>query len=318
MVAMLAMAMIATLASGSVWMQWRQVEIETAERGRAQGAWLLAGLLDWARLSLAEDARSASSVDHLGEPWAKRLEASRLSTFLGQETPAGDDEPDVSLDGQITDAQSRLNLVALALGSRESIDREQAAWSRLFKSLNLPASDLDVVLKRWPEIVEASGNPQLESSGTSPLLPRRLDQFVWLGMSPRSLEALAPYVTMLPESAPVNLNSALVPVLQAMIPGLDRSTATQLVVRREQRPWRSVQEFELDLGALSQGGPRLMPFDNARLSVKSRYFEVRGTVRIGRSVLQEETLVERNGRKVRILWRRSLPPGHLAPGQARS
>jgi general secretion pathway protein K len=314
---MLAMAMIATLASGSVWMQWRQVEIEAAERERAQGAWLLAGLLDWARLTLADDARSAAHVDHLGEPWAKRLEASRLSTFLGHESPAGDDEPDVSLDGQITDAQSRLNLLGLAMGSRESIDREVAAWSRLFKRLNLPASDLDVLLRRWPEIVEASGNPQLESSGTTPLLPRRLDQFAWLGMSPRSIEALGPYVTMLPESAPVNLNSALVPVLEAVIPGLDRATARQLVARREQRPWRSVQEFEDALRALLPDGPGPTPFDPARLSVKSRYFVVRSTVRIGRSVLQEATLLERNDRWVRVLWRRPLSPGHPAAGPAR-
>jgi general secretion pathway protein K len=34
--AMLTVALVATLASAALWQQWRQVEIEIAERGRSQ------------------------------------------------------------------------------------------------------------------------------------------------------------------------------------------------------------------------------------------------------------------------------------------
>ena len=66
--ALLTVALVASLASAALWLQWRQVEIEIAERGRAQTQWLLTGAFDWTRLILAEDARSAQNIDHLGEP----------------------------------------------------------------------------------------------------------------------------------------------------------------------------------------------------------------------------------------------------------
>ena len=49
---------LATLAAGMVWQQWRAVQVETAERSRSQSGWMLLGAQDWARLILREDARS--------------------------------------------------------------------------------------------------------------------------------------------------------------------------------------------------------------------------------------------------------------------
>ncbi len=53
LLAMLVVALVATLTSSAAWLQWRQIEVETAERARVQSAWLLAGGLDWARQSCA-------------------------------------------------------------------------------------------------------------------------------------------------------------------------------------------------------------------------------------------------------------------------
>ena len=47
--AMLTVALVATFAASALWQQWRAVEIEIAERGRVQSAWVLTGSLDWAR-----------------------------------------------------------------------------------------------------------------------------------------------------------------------------------------------------------------------------------------------------------------------------
>jgi general secretion pathway protein K len=54
---MVIVTLVATLAAGMVWQQWRAIEVETAERARVQSSWLLDGALDWARLILREDAR---------------------------------------------------------------------------------------------------------------------------------------------------------------------------------------------------------------------------------------------------------------------
>ncbi len=85
LLAMLTVTLVATFAAASMWQQWRAVEVEAAERGRAQSAWILVGALDFSRLILREDARSGGNVDHLAEPWAVPLQESRLSTFLAAE-----------------------------------------------------------------------------------------------------------------------------------------------------------------------------------------------------------------------------------------
>ena len=81
LMALLTVALVATLASAALWRQWRNVEVEAHDRSRMQAGWVLSGALDWARLILREDAR-AGGPDHLGEPWSVPLQESRLSTFL--------------------------------------------------------------------------------------------------------------------------------------------------------------------------------------------------------------------------------------------
>ena len=309
LLAMLTLALVASLASSALWLQWRQVEIEIAERGRAQTQWLLTGAFDWTRLILAEDARSAQSSDHLGEPWAIPVQESKLSTFLSQDGAWREGDPEVYLSGQITDAQSRLNLGSLmADGQVSPVARAQ--WQRLFERLDLPMPELDLLLRRWPQAWTAASqanrsatthNPSSDSAGV-PLLPRRLDQLVWLGLSPTTLERLRPYATVLPVATPVNLNTAPAPVLQAVIEGLDASAADQLVAQRSQRPWNSLQEAAEALGPLGR------QLDNNQHAVSSRHFEVRGRLRIDALVQEELALVQREGLQVRMLWRLPLPP----------
>ena len=58
--AMLMVSLVAMLAAGAAWQQWRTVEVESTERQHAQAQWLLLGALDWARVILREDARSGN------------------------------------------------------------------------------------------------------------------------------------------------------------------------------------------------------------------------------------------------------------------
>lgn len=302
--AMLTVALVAALTSATLWLQWRQVEIEIAERGQAQSQWLMTGAFDWSRLILAEDARTAQNSDHLNEPWALVVQESRLSSFLAQDQQLREDDPEVYLSGQIIDAQSRLNLTALLEDGLAS-PTVLASWQRLFQRLNLPLSELDSLLQRWPRAVAA--NAPLNGRGTdaasraqaqaAPLLPRRLEQLVWLGLSATTVERLRPYATVLPSATPVNINTAPALVLEAVLPGLDSASASQLVQQRRLRPWNTLQEAALALGA---SGAQL---DERRHSVSSRYFEILGRLRMGLQVRDEVALVERNGNEVRMLWR---------------
>ncbi len=302
LVAMLTVALIATLASAALWQQWRQVEIESAERGRSQTAWMMNGALDWTRLILREDAVApqSSGVDHLGEPWALPVQESKLSTFLSQDQQWREGDAEVFLSGHITDAQSRLNLRNLLANGQVSTP-ELTAWARLFERLNLPPSQLESLARQWA-LAQSSETPSANKTATNaPLVPQRTAQLVWLGLSPATVLALEPFVTVLPEPTPLNLNTAPAEVLVASLPGLDLASARQLLAQRERSPWRTLEEARQTLGPLGKA------IDNTRHSVQSNYFEVHGRMRIDQVVQQEHALVKREGQQVRMLWRVRTP-----------
>ena len=301
--AMLVVALVATLASAALWLQWRQVEVEIAERGRAQSQWLLTGAMDWTRLILSEDARSAQTADHLGEPWALPVQESKLSTFLSQDHQWREGDPEVFLSGQIIDAQSRLNLMSL-LEDGQPMPAMVAAWQRLFERLDLPMAELQSLLLRWPQAAAASRQvkgtrvPSVPLAPDAPLQPQRFEQLVWLGLSPQTLERLRPYATVLPTATPVNLNTAPEVVLEAIVPGLDAASARQWVQRRNAKPWMSLQEASEALG-----GSAGRALDERLHAIRSRYFEVHGRLRVEQTVQNEWALVEREGGQTRMLWR---------------
>ena len=136
--AMLTVTLVATFAAAAMWQQWRGVEVEAAERSRAQSAWVLTGALDWSRLILREDARSGGA-DHLAEPWAVPLQEARLSTFLAADRSAGTDSDteNAFLSGQIIDLQSLLNVNNLLESGRIS-EPGLRSFARLFELLGLP------------------------------------------------------------------------------------------------------------------------------------------------------------------------------------
>ena len=145
--AMLTVTLVATFAAAALWQQWRATEVESAERGRVQAAWVLIGALDWSRLILREDAR-AGGPDSLSEPWAVPLEEARLSSFLAEDKNIASDAleglPDAFLSGRIVDAQSKLNVMNLVSGGKP-VKKSVAAFSKLFELLGLPAQEVGLL-----------------------------------------------------------------------------------------------------------------------------------------------------------------------------
>ena len=306
--AMLTVTLVATFAAAALWQQWRNVEVEAAERTRVQAAWVLTGALDWARLILREDSRSGGA-DHLAEPWAVPLQEARLSTFLAADTTgatdAGTDTENVFLSGQIIDQQSMLNVANLVQGGTTST-KDYAAFQRLFEVLGLPLSDLNRLAENMRFANDISTDNR--SASQAPLAPQRIDQLPWLGVSAATVQALQPYVTVLPARSLVNLNTAPAEVIYAAVGGISMAEAQQLVAQRAQSPFRTVGAATLVLpqraGALTEG----------TVSVSSRYFEVRGRLRMDKMVLEERSLVQRDGLEVRTVRRERavLDPATLA------
>lgn len=301
--AMLTVTLVATFAAAAMWQQWRAVEIETAERGRVQSAWILIGALDWSRLILREDGRSGGA-DHLAEPWAIPLEEARLSTFLAadrnvaQVDDASTDTTEAFLSGQIMDMQARLNLTNLVEGGQvQPLALRQ--FTQLFEQLALPAQELEMLVQalRQAQAPPASGSTGgTGSSSNAPLFPPTVSQLGWLGLAPETVAALAPFITLLPVRTPVNLNTADVTVLMAAIEGLDMAGAQQLVQTRESRHFRSLNDARTLLGTDSN-------INESAHAVASSYFEVRGRLRLGDAVVDERSLVRKRGIEVTTLWR---------------
>lgn len=300
--AMLTVALVAIFAAGALWQQWRTVEVEGAERQRAQARWLLTGALDWARVILREDARAGdvnAPTDHLAEPWAVPLQEARLSSFLsalpdGSGNTAEDDKlaQQVLLSGQIVDLQSRLNVTNLLVG--EQLDAKTViAFERLFDVLGVPPNQLSLLTRGLLDAQRQSN----AVGNNSALMPQRLGQLTWLGLSPQALQTLSPFLTVLPTRTAVNLNTASVQVLYASVPALSLSDAQRLVEQRERQHWPTVEAFQKALG-------RSVNLEGSH-SVNSRFFEVLGRLRMPQTALQERSWLQRDNTDLKVLWRES-------------
>jgi general secretion pathway protein K len=310
---MLIVTLVSTLAAGMVWQQWRAFEVESAERARVQSSWLLAGALDWARLILREDARDGGA-DGLTEPWATGLEEIRLSTFLAADKDNNTDTGlDAFLSGGIQDAQARYNLRNLLEPNAEQAKVELAILSRLCNTLGLPgglaqqlADSLRASAAAENQLAESGSSGgsggNNNQAGASPLLPQRVEQLVWLGLDNATLARLTPYIVMLPQRTPVNINTAPAEVLMAVIDGLDRASAQRLIQHRA-----TLKKGFDQLTAAKALLPDKITLPPRHLSVTSNHFEVSGQLRYEDSVLREISLVQRNGMDVRVLRRDRLP-----------
>ncbi len=293
---MLLLTLVATLAAGMVWQQWRSVEVETAERGRAQIVWVMNGALDWARLILREDAnntRIRGIPTNLHEPWATPLAEARLSTFLSSDREAGADSgPEAFLGGAIADAQARYNLRNIAADGKVSED-ELALLKRICQIAGLS----DDTAQLLADGLLAS---QMGTDLNAPLAPMRVDDLVWLGLPPDAVERLRPLVTLLPVApTKVNLNTASREVLAAVIKGIDLGTAEKLVQARDRTPFKTWQ----DAKPLMPGGVELTDAD---VGTTSDFFEVRGRMRLDDRVLEEVSLVQRRQLEVFAVQRQRV------------
>ncbi len=298
--ALLIVVLVSSLASAMVWRQYRAVQIEAADRARAQSAWILQGALDWARLILREDARSKARepVDHLGEVWAVPLAEARLSTFLAAERGQGGgdagDGPEAFLSGSIEDAQSRYNLRHLLAGD-EVPPLELRTLQRLCEGAGLP-SDTAITLARQLRAAHASDSTD---SPQTPLRPGRVEQLVWLGLSRDTVQRLLPLVTLLPVPTPVNLNTAPREVIAALFDGMDLAAAERLVKGRQSAPLKDINETKAFL-------PEGVEISAQRAAVQSDFFEVTGRLRLDDRLQEQRSLVQRRGLEVLVLQRRQL------------
>jgi general secretion pathway protein K len=303
---------VATLAtlivSGLFYRQF--VLLRTIENQQlvAQSRQLLRGALDWGRAILREDA-NRSSYDALSEPWAQPL----AETHLDQLGETGSIAALASIAGSMEDAQGRLNLRNL-VNNGEIVIKELESLRRLASLLELPTQVADLIAQR---MLDAQGLPATDDKAGDtiggddeqvPPLPLMLPRDIAgvPGVSSEAVERLAPYIVVLDERTPVNVNTAPAEVIAARVPDLSLAEARSLVAERERISYfNSTGEVRTRLGAKGAG------VSDAELSTNSRFFFVRGEVKLERAVTRMEALVKRGAPgqgpgAVTVLWTREL------------
>lgn len=299
---MVVLTLVSTLAASMVWQQARATEVEAAERTRAQAGWILTGAIDLGRVLLRQDGRTPG-VDHKNELWATPLQEASLSSLLAQDRNNNvEGAPEAFLSGSIRDAQERYNLRNLVdPATNKVVEAELAALQRLCETAAVAPETAQTLAAGLQAAWQAERPGEGEVDAAAVLAPRTVEQLVWLGLDADTVKRLRPYVELLPEPTPLNINTASAEVLAGVIAGLDVGSAKRIVSRR---PFKTLQDARADIqdeGAL----------DPKRLSVNSSHFEISGQLRMDGRVLAERLLVKRQNREIVPLARsrESLQPG---------
>jgi general secretion pathway protein K len=292
-----------------VWQQRRAVQVEAAERARVQAAWMLRGALDWSRLIIREDLRAARRRANFytwdRDAWGTPLAEVSLSSFLATDknnNAAADAGLDAAISGAIVDAQARLNLRGLVDASGKPIAVQVDGLQRLCDLLGAPGN----TASRIADALSKAQAPQNDSGARGPpLRPDKLTDLGWQGLDLAVLGRLSPYVDLLPQPTPVNANTAPREALVAAIDGLDSSTAERLVQSRQRAPFETLDAVRSALGAT-------IKLDETRVSVASSWFEVSGQLRLEERVVEERSLLQRDGDRV-VVRRRERHSFEVAP-----
>ena len=297
--ALLTVALATVLATQLVGAQSAAIRNLAGRQDLAQARWLARGAVDWARAILSEDART-SRLDHLGEAWAIRVPPIPLKSGRNQEIAEGE------LSGEIGELDGRFNLNRLQRAG--PADRSQLeVFARLLVLLGSTTTDaerLALTLADWvdadnetadgaDEVGRYGGgldNRPLQGVGTLLRVP---------GFTPALVARLQPFVCVLPQRSPLNLNTAPAEVLAAELPAIGLALAQRAVADRERAPFLDPADFNARVTGATAG---------AGFGVASSYFVVTTRASYGDSVVQLRTLLYRGsaGKWPDILWQQLL------------
>jgi general secretion pathway protein K len=282
--AMLVVAVTATLVAGAFWRQSVVARQAENELSYAQAKWLIRGAIDWAGVILREDART-SSVDHAGEPWAVPLADTHLNPDDGRDP--------VYLAGGIRDEQAKINLRNLA-GPKGVIPREVDALRRLLALVGAGETLAEPIAERVLAAVPGEGGRRQTALGLG-----AIDDLLGVkGVSAATIERLRPFVTVLPLPTPVNANTAPAEVLAARLENLSLADARRLIASRDRAFFKDRTDVLNRIAQLK------LQASDAEIAVATRFFTIDGTVTYRRARLRTEALLRREANRVEAVWLR--------------
>jgi general secretion pathway protein K len=298
--AILTVALVAGLAAAVTSDYGAAVESLSGHHDQVEARLLARGAVDWARNVLAESKRTGPGYDYAGQPWATRV------------PPTPVEEGEVA--GEIQDLSGRFDLNALIDKGTANPD-QVAAYLVLLEEIGIApntAQDLTEALLAWIGAVPATAR-QGESAWYAMQVPPRQPPFAPLvdvdelalvrGYDANLIAQLRPFVTALPFTAPLNVNTASAEVLAAMLPGLSLSAARIITAQQMSAPFQDIGHFKARLNNSS------INVDATRFTVKSRYFLASGRAHFGEATTRMQVMLDRDGNNNNwssIVWQKIL------------
>jgi len=290
-VAMLIVALAVIATSNFVFhthIHWRKLE-NAANIDQAR--WLLRAAEQWAATVLLDDALQ-NSVDHLGETWGREMPPVVAEGY--------------HMSGRILDQNGLFNLNNLVQDGKVN-DSQLAVFRRLLLNAKLPAG-LANAIADWLDADDASsGETGAESEYYLSQIPPvraanrpivNLNELLHVrGVTPELLEQLRSYVSVLPKSGPINVNTAPPQIIAALSDTMSLDEAHLLAAKRDHAYFRNAG----DLRNAMDNKPGL---DERQVSFASQYFLVVVQIRHDRIALESQALFERNGQNFpNLVWR---------------
>lgn len=271
--AMIVMVLATIILASLIWQQHLSIRQLEYQRDRHQAEWLHIAAADFARFVLAEDSR-ATSIDHLGEPWAIPLADTKIADFLrGVDIPQ--EIRHVSLIGQVTDAQARFNLNTLVDTTGTTNVQALTIFQRLLENSGADRGLAQQVTNKLAQS-KFTFRDVNELSGFN-------------GFSQSMLQRLKPSLIALPENTTINVNSANADVLRALFQGMTTGQATAFISARLETPFKSIVDVRnlLTRIGVTQAG------EASLIDVKSNFFIARSEVRFGESLYVGQSILRR-------------------------
>lgn len=291
LIALIILTLGASISSAMVWKRSLATHRSALLLAQSQAWQYNRGAEAWARQILR---RSADEHDSLNSTWAQELPP--LPVQGG------------AINGGIQDLEARLNLNNL-IGADGKLDKLAfQSLQRLLVALQLPP-DMANAIADWQDPDDKIRSPGGAESGfyasLNPLYAPANRPFKSVtslrlvrGITPEIYARLAPYVTALPVATPININTAPAPVIAAIVPGISLERAREIVTKRSQDGYASVEAFKSTL-------QRKVEFP---LTLDSSFFLLSVTTSIGNTRLSLYSVIYRNQSGATRTLTRSFTP----------
>lgn len=245
LISLVVIAAAMVIATGLLWASHIEVHRTRGLLFSDQAALFAIGAEDWARDVLLTDLKE-SQIDSLDEIWALTLPP--MPVQLGDNANAG------NVTGRIEDMQGRLNVNNLVGDNGERQESWYAAMQKLFVTLELDPTLVDILVDWIDPDVEVSFPDGAEDDAYTAREPsyRSANQYITDVSELLALErmdravylTLVPHLAALPPGTPVNVNTASAEVLTSLAPAVTSFDAEAILEARIDEPFERLEDLD--------------------------------------------------------------------------